>query len=100
MKLNKFGFGFGVIVVVLLVMVSAFLLVGNKITGFVTGNQIKNIDSLSSLSPGNYFLDSKGIVYSIDNSNIAVAKVSSFDKNQIDKAFYVDNKGNIWLKEK
>lgn len=111
---NKIGesFQFGLFIVLSTILISLFAFVSqeNKITGFATfeNNQeqiklislglieFKNINSLSTLAAGNYYVDSDGVVYWMDDeSKPAIAKVDFVRDNQKNQHIYIDNEGRI-----
>ncbi|MBS3104880.1 hypothetical protein J4234_01340 [Candidatus Woesearchaeota archaeon] len=116
---NKSGekLGFGLIVVVFSIVISLFAFVSenNETTGFAVleGNEnnavqynmeiipsnlieFNKIKSLSTLAPGNYFIDDDGIVYWIDDeSRPAIAIVKSHDETYENKLIYIDDEGRI-----
>ena len=109
---NKIGesFGFGLVLVILSIGVFslAFISENNKITGFVAyapentytipANLIEfnDVNSLATLSAGNYYVDGKGIVYWMDDeSKPAIAKVNSIDEIQRNRYVYIDTQGRI-----
>lgn len=110
---NKSGekFNIGLFVVALAISVSLFAFISeeNKVTGFVIveANQerqipqpvlleFNDVDSLSTLAAGNYYIDENGIVYWIgDESRPAIAKVNFVDESQKNRHIYVDNEGRI-----
>lgn len=104
---NKFGerFGSGIAVVVLstVIVMLAFMSEDNKITGFVVSEngavqltEFENVNSLATLAAGNYYIDSDGIVYWLDDSSKpAIAKVRNLDENQRNRHIYIDDQGRI-----
>ncbi|MBI2649738.1 hypothetical protein HYX04_00315 [Candidatus Woesearchaeota archaeon] len=116
---NKTGekFGFGVLIVFLAMAISllSFISEENKITGFaaleddgrdamqnniqiIPSNLIEfdEVKSLSTLAPGNYFIDDDGIVYwTDDESRPAIAIVNSHDETYENRNIYIDDNGNI-----
>ena len=110
---NKLGekFGFGVFIVFLAMAISLFSFISeeNKITGLVALESvpqnlvktsdlmdIKDINSLSSLAAGNYYVDERGIVYWIDDdSRPAVGQLNNFDENLKNRNIYIDKYGRI-----
>ena len=113
MKLTKNTTGENFINGVIIIMASimlfmfAFISEGNKITGYsiasidsdkITTNLIEfnDINSLSTLSVGNYYIDSDGIVYYLDdNLKLAIAKVIFVDEVNKNRHIYIDNEGRI-----
>lgn len=112
-KPNKKGesFNLALIVIFLSIAVSAiaFMSESNKVTGFVTSGsgldysvhnsnirEFRDVASLNTLAPGNYFIGGNGIVYwADDNSRPAVARVTSLYEVQKNKYIYIDDDGNI-----
>lgn len=110
---SKIGenFGFGVFIVFLAMAISLFAFISekNKITGLVISEEvtqnvvktsdlmdIKDINSLSSLATGNYYVDEKGVVYwTDDESRPAVGQLNNFDENLKNQEIYIDNYGRI-----
>ena len=108
---NKHGehFNIALLVIFLSIAVSvlAFLGEDNKLTGFAAASppyiitdyelrEFNNINDLSSLSKGNYYIDGSGIVYwTNDESKPAVAKVKFIGESQKNRAIYIDKDGNI-----
>ena len=100
---NAESLNFGLLLVLLsmIVFVFAFISEENK-TGFATLDTssdlivYNNVDSLSSLAPGNYYVDNNGVVYWLDdNSKPAIAKVQYLRDAQKNKYIHIDNNGNI-----
>ena len=96
------------IVILLSVAVSlvAFLSAENKVTGFATANsydvvvsdlrEFNNVNELSSLSKGTYYIDANGIVYWLDDeSRPAIAKIKFVRDESKNRQIYIDNDGNI-----
>ena len=87
----------------------AFITEENKITGLVVAEDSKEIqisqpiliefndvNSLSTLSAGNYYIDENGIVYWIDDeTKPAIAKVSYVNESQKNRHIYIDNEGRV-----
>ena len=110
---NKSGekFGFGIFIVFLSISISLFSFVTeeNKITGFavqenkleatkITMPKLLEFNDIKSLSlaAGNYYADSDGTVYWIDDeSKPAVARVKYVDESQKNRSIYIDGDGNI-----
>ena len=108
---NKRGehFQFALIAILLSVFISviAFMTESNKITGFaISGSSndvakpelrdMHNMDDLRSLSKGNYYIDSEGVVYWLDDeSKPAIAKVDYIRDEQKNRQIYIDDEGNI-----
>jgi len=111
---NKSGekFGFGLLIVLLSISVSLFAFISeeNKVTGFVVAEEnqkivqiqqpilleFNDVNSLSTLSAGNYYIDENGVVYWIDDeSKPAIAKVTFFEESQKNRRIYIDDEGRI-----
>ncbi len=55
-----------------------------------------NLDSLSALAAGNYYVDGNGIVYWVDDeSKPPIAKVNSLSESQKNRRIFIDKEGNI-----
>ncbi|MBI2659036.1 hypothetical protein HYX05_02975 [Candidatus Woesearchaeota archaeon] len=114
-KGEKFGFGLFVVVFSIVISLFAFVSENSRTAGFAVleanenGGVQYNIDaalsnliefdkinSLSTLAPGNYFIDDDGIVYWIDDdSRPAIAIVKSHDEIYENKLIYIDDEGRI-----
>ncbi len=108
---NKSGESFGFALAAILMSISifsiAFISEGNKITGFAAKENVdvnvqpilimfKDVNSLSTLAAGNYYIDSDGIVYWMgDESKPAIAKVNFVDESQKDRQIYIDDNGRV-----
>ena len=111
---NKSGESFGIALAAIFLSISifsiAFVSEGNKITGFATVapapdnlqiapanlREFKDVNSLESLSAGNYYIDNDGIVYWMnDESKPAIAKVNFVDESQKNRQIYIDDNGRI-----
>jgi len=104
---ESFEFGLTIVLLSIIITVFAFISENNNITGFAAisdaTNHIepqlpehKDVDSLASLAPGNYFIDGDGIVYWIDDEAWpAIAKVKLLDGAQKNRHIYIDARGNI-----
>src|SRR3989338_4054828 len=105
---EKFEFGIFAIFLAIAISSFAFISEDNKITGFavldnpdyminpVKLTEFKDINSLGSLAPGNYYVDENGIVYLMDdNSRIAMTKVNLLDESQKNRKIYIDIEGRI-----
>ncbi|MBI2652141.1 hypothetical protein HYX00_01635 [Candidatus Woesearchaeota archaeon] len=109
---NKLGesFGFGLVLVILSIGIFslAFISENNKITGFVAyapentyatpANLIEfnDVNSLATLSAGNYYVDGNGVVYWMDDeSKPAIAKVNFIDESQRNKHIYIETQGRV-----
>lgn len=102
-------FNFAIVVVLISVGVSlfAFMTEDNGLTGFAVSEssdsveqsslmQYSDINSLRSLAEGNYYIDSDGIVYWMDDSSKpAIAQVNSLEKSQKNRLVYIDREGRI-----
>ena len=86
----------------------AFLSEDRSLTGFVAYEEqslviekpnlivFDDVNSLRTLSAGNYYIDGNGIVYWIDDDSMpAIAKVSSLDESQKNRKIHIDNEGRI-----
>ncbi|HLC62598.1 MAG TPA: hypothetical protein VJI52_06285 [Candidatus Nanoarchaeia archaeon] len=81
----------------------------NNLTGFVTSTsynadaatqtnvrEYQNVNSLQVLAPGNYYIDSQGYVYWMDDEvTPAVAKVTYVRDEQKNRKIYIDDQGNV-----
>ena len=108
-KGERFSFGLFIVSLSIIVTLFAFVTEENKITGFATleNNQegiilqnnlleFNDVNSLSTLSAGNYYIDYEGIVYWLDDeSKPAIAHVKFVDEGQKNRAIYIDNQGRI-----
>ena len=110
-KGEQFQFALAVIFLSIFVTLLAFMGEENKLTGYATaaesGNsnnaaapqdlmEFNDVKSLETLAPGNYFIDSNGIVYwTDDSSSPATAKVKSADESQKNRQIYIDDEGNV-----
>lgn len=107
-KAEHFSFALLVIVLSIAVVSLAFLSEDRSLTGFVAYEEqelvivkpdliaFDNVNSLRTLSAGNYYIDGNGVVYWIDDeSKPAVAKVSSIAESQENRKIHIDNEGNI-----
>lgn len=107
-KIGNFAFGINLIVTVIAISLLAFISEDNKITGFAVLEdsnvnivqtdliEIKDMNELGTLSPGNYYIDDEGIVYYTDiDSNPAIAKVQSIEDLYKNKHIYIDKNGNV-----
>ncbi len=95
------------IVLSIAVVSLAFLSEDRSLTGFVAYEDqdsaiepnliaFDNVNSLRTLSAGNYYVDGNGIVYWADDGSMpAVAKVSSLSESQKNRRIYIDNEGNV-----
>ena len=109
---NKRGESFNSALIVILFSIAifsiAFIGEDSDITGLVIGTepnyiasqsaliQYNDVDSLGSLAAGNYYIDSDGVVYWLDDkSNPAIGKVNFVDEVQKNQHIYIDNEGNI-----
>ncbi|MBI2647504.1 hypothetical protein HYW99_03435 [Candidatus Woesearchaeota archaeon] len=108
---NKRGenFRLGLFVIAISIVISALaFLTSSNITSFVTSdtdtstyttNYLKEftyVDSLSTLAPGNYYIDGDGIVYWLDDDSApAIAKVTVVYESQKNRQIYVDKEGDI-----
>ncbi|MBI2656134.1 hypothetical protein HYX03_00155 [Candidatus Woesearchaeota archaeon] len=108
---NKSGESFGVALAAIFLSISifsiAFISEGSKITGFAVKENVdvnvqpilvmfKDVNSLSTLAAGNYYIDSDGIVYWMDDeSKPAIAKVNFVDESQKNRQIYIDDNGRV-----
>ena len=103
-------FEFGLLIVLLSISISLFSFVTEEDnpTGFAVAEENKEIqasptllefndvNSLSTLSKGNYFIDSNGVVYWTDDDlKPAIAKANFLEESQKDRQIYIDAEGNI-----
>ena len=107
-KGEKFGIGMFIVVAAISLSLFSFMTEENSITGFATNSpdssniefagliEFDDVNSLSTLSAGNYYIDENGIVYwTDDESSPAIAKVGYFDENQKNRYVYIDSEGRI-----
>lgn len=105
-KAEKFGFGLIIILLAMSVSLFSFLTEENGITGFAayeteifedTPNltEFHSVNSLSTLSAGNYYIDEGGIVYWIDEGKVAMAKINNIDEIQKSRHVYIGREGDI-----
>lgn len=107
-KGEKFEIGLFIVVAAISLSLFSFMTEENAITGFVTNSldnsntefanliEFDDVNSLSTLSAGNYYIDENGIVYWVDDElSPAVAKVGYFDENQKNRYIYIDSEGRI-----
>ncbi len=83
----------------------AFMSEDSKITGYVVNEaeepsqvmtEFSDVNSLSVLAAGNYYIDNDGIVYwTDDSSKPAVGKISNIQGIQKNRKIYIDNNGNV-----
>jgi hypothetical protein len=106
---EKDHFKIALLLIYLTIVISlvAFKSADNSITGHIVNqNDLQYIEEnlpeygyigeLETLSPGNYFVDEKGIIYWIDDeSRPAVGKVNFLYDVQKNRQLYIDNDGNI-----
>lgn len=106
---DHFNFALAVILVSITVSIIAFVSEDKKITGFATVStdseetiitqglmEFNNADELSTLAPGNYYVNDAGFVYWLDDeSSPAIAKVSFVRDEQKNRHIYIDNGGNV-----
>ncbi|MBI2547709.1 MAG: hypothetical protein HYW23_04740 [Candidatus Aenigmarchaeota archaeon] len=110
--MNKRGEHFNSALLAIVLSISvvslAFLSENRSLTGFVAYEEqefvpvspnllvFDNVDSLSTLSAGNYYIDGNGIVYWADDSSMpAIARVSSIAESQENRKIHIDNEGNV-----
>jgi len=113
-KGEKFRFGLFVVIISIIISLFAFVSENSRTTGFAVleGNEnnaqdnigfmpenlieFDEVNSLSTLAPGNYFIDDDGIVYWIDDdSKPAIAIVKSHDETYENRHIYIDDEGTI-----
>ncbi len=115
-KGEHFNFALGVVFFSIFISILAFMSEDKgKITGFVTSDynseessssysadvmpvlaKFGNLNDLRSLAKGNYYIDSDGIVYWIDDdSKPAVGKVTYIRDTLRNRLIYIDDNGNI-----
>ena len=107
-KGERFEVGLLVVVAAISISLFSFVTEGNNITGLAIAEneevqisqqillEFKNIESLSTLSAGSYFIDGNGIVYFIDDeTEFAIAKFNFVDEVQKNKGIYIDAEGRI-----
>ena len=106
---DHFNFALGIVLISITVSIIAFVSEDKKITGFATIStdseeiiitqeltEFNNVNELSTLSPGNYYVDDAGTVYWLDDeSSPAIAKVIFVRDEQKNRHIYIDNSGNI-----
>ena len=84
----------------------AFISEDNKTTGYVVSEiseqssqsmtEFSDVNSLSALAAGNYYIDNNGVVYwTDDGSKPIVGKISNIQYIQKNKKIYIDNNGNV-----
>jgi len=97
------------ILISITVSIIAFVSEDKKITGFATVStdseetiitqelrEFNNVDELSTLAPGNYYVDDSGIVYWLDDSSLpVVARIRHLQDDQRGIKVYVDSNGNV-----
>ena len=88
-------------------VVSLAFLSEENLTGFVAYEEqdsaiepnllvFDNVESLRTLSAGDYYIDGNGIVYwAEDDSMPAIARVSSIGESQENRKIHIDNEGRI-----
>lgn len=97
-----------VVVISIAVASVAFLTEDKNTTGFVVSEEqslviekpnlmiFDNVDSLKTLSAGDYYIDGNGIVYWIEDESMpAIAKVSSVSEVQKNRKIHIDNEGRV-----
>lgn len=112
-KIHKKGekkhFSTAVIVIMVAIAVSliAFMTEENKLTGFVVVETVSpyvqpsivvynDVNDLSVLSPGNYYIDANGYVYWLDDtSSPVIARVDFVEEDQKNTNIYIDSSGNV-----
>ncbi len=107
---EKFSVGIFIVFLTIVISMFAFITEENKITGFAISDanqeetqivqpillEFKDVNSLATLSAGNYYIDENGIVYWIDDeAKPAIAKVNFVDESQKNRHIYIDDQGRI-----
>lgn len=106
---EKFSVGMFVILLSITISLFAFISEDSKITGFATASQdfevyvksaglrdFKDVDALGSLAQGNYYIDSNGIVYWIDDeSRPVIGQINIVEDTQKNRHIYVDKEGRV-----
>jgi len=107
---NKRGKHFSYALVLILLSIYfvmlGFLSENNTITGYVTSSDsetnqqtlpvFEDISSLSALAQGNYYIDTEGTVFWLDDeSKPAIARVNFVDDSEKNRKIYIDRDGNI-----
>ena len=109
---NKRGESFKAALVVILLSIAifsiAFISEERGITGLVIDTEpnditsqsslieYNDVNSLGTLSEGNYYIDGNGIVYWVeDESEPAIAKVEFLYEEQKNRYIYIDDEGNV-----
>lgn len=101
---EKFSSALAVIVLSMGIFMFAFMGEESQITGFVVSEseavpslmEFKDVNALSTLGAGNYYIDSEGIVYWLDDeTKPAIAKVNFVDEAQQNRHIYIDEQGRI-----
>src|SRR3989338_4007313 len=106
---EHFKIALGAVVGVILLSVLAFMSGHKGVTGYVVDSdsvaesgspetvaEFEDLSSLSSLSPGTYYIDSYGTVYWLgDSSRVAVGGLNYFTESQKNRMIYIDNEGNL-----
>ena len=112
-KMNNKAYHFKValwaIAISILVFSAAFFTEDKNATGFIVSDDsvelpkanpilLNNANSLSQLSPGNYYIDMKGNVQWMDDSSRPViAKLVSYNENELDRSVYVSIEGEVFF---
>lgn len=106
-KGEKFGIGLLLVAAAVSLSLFSFMTGENSITGFAVALDSSNIessgltefndaDSLSTLSAGNYYIGSNGVVYWVDDGlSPAIAKVNNLDDSQKNRYVYIDPEGDV-----
>ena len=116
MKKNKRGEHFNIALIVILISIAVSLFAfksednSSQVTGFAVSDsvnpvthtqqpellQFSSVGSLSTLSPGSYYIDADGVVYWLDDSSKpAIAKVIHLSDSQKNREIYIDKDGNV-----
>lgn len=106
---DHFNFALALILISITVSIIAFVSEDKKITGFATASadseetiitqvlrEFNDVDELSSLAQGNYYVNDAGFVYWLeDESSPAIAKINFVRDEQKNRHIYIDSSGNI-----
>ena len=108
-KGERFEVGLLLVIISISISLLSFVTEENSFTGFAVAEQnqeiqisqpslmeFNDVNSLSTLSAGNYYIDGSGIVYwADDESSPATAKVNYLDEDQKNRYIYIDKEGRI-----
>lgn len=101
---DKFSIGLFLIIASITLSLFSFISEENKITGYAVNelsNDVevpvfKDINSLSTLSPGEYFIDANGVVnIEVDSLYFPIGKIMHLDESQKNVPIYIDKEGRI-----